>query len=403
MIFLKIAFLNIRKHVKRTLLIIGAVALSVTVLVLVSGLFEGLRTGFFEKMLSSSGHLQVEAEGRSDALDPYSLEQIIHTPEPIMQALREDPRVTQLDSLIAFGALLIHERENVAMQGHGIAPETPYFEDVREGLLEGSFLRDDGEILVSRSTADLLSLELGGPAVVLTEDSTGSPFYMEYTVAGLYDTDSQELDESAFFITRNAAQELLYVDEGVTQIRANLTDRALADSVAVAHRAAASEAGGEIRTWREIHGSFTVLLEFFDIFMLFMNLLVVIVAATVITNAILMNVFEKAGEYGTMRAIGMKRKQHFLLVLTEGSVQGALGSIAGLLVGVPLTLYFQFNGIYIGAASDAFGLGRTIYTLVRPEDVLISLLAGILTAVAGSLYAALVNVRSPVVELLKDA
>ena len=176
MIFLKIAFLNIRKHMKRTLLIIGAVALSVIVLVLVSGLFEGLRTSFFENMLSSSGHLQVEAEGRSDALDRYSLEYILDDPEPVMEALREDPRVTQLDSLIAFGGLLIHERENVAMQGHGIAPDTPYFEDVREGLVEGSFLQDDGEILVSTSTAELLSLELGGPAVVLTEDSTGSPF-----------------------------------------------------------------------------------------------------------------------------------------------------------------------------------------------------------------------------------
>jgi putative ABC transport system permease protein len=320
-----------------------------------------------------------------------------------MEALRGDPRVTRVDSLLLFGGLLIRERENVAMQGRGISPDTPYFEDVREHIVEGEFLREETQILVSRSTAELLSLEVGGPAVVLTEDSTGSPFYMEYTVSGLYDTDSQELDESTFFITRSAAQELLYVGEGVTQIRANLSDRALAEAVAEDHREVAAEEGGEIRTWREIHGSFTVLLEFFDIFMIFMNLLVVVVAATVITNAILMNVFEKAGEYGTMRAIGMKRKQHFLLVLAEGSVQGALGSLAGVLLGVPLTLYFQFNGIYVGAASDAFGLGRTVYTLVRPDDVLLSLIAGVLVAVGGSLYAAVVNVRSSVVELVTSA
>lgn len=403
MIFLKIAFLNLRKHKKRTLLIIGAVGLSVVVLLFVSGLFEGMRTSFFEQMLSSSGHLQVEAEGRSDALNPYSLDYILQNPEAIMEALRGDPRVTRVDSMLLFGGLLIHERENAAMQGRGISPETPYFSEVRENIVAGGFLQGDGEILVSRSTAELLSLEVGGPAVVLTEDSTGSPFYMEYTVAGLYDTDSQELDESTFFITRSAAQELLYVGEGVTQIRANLTDRALAEEVAREHQGRAGEEGATIRTWREIHGSFTVLLEFFDVFMIVMNLLVVIVAATVITNAILMNVFEKAGEYGTMRAIGMKRKQHFLLVLSEGSVQGALGSLAGLIVGVPFTLYFQFNGIYVGAASDAFGLGRTVYTMVRPDDVLLSLFAGVLVAVVGSLYAAFVNVRSSVVELVSAA
>lgn len=401
MIFLKIAFLNIRKHPKRTILIVGAVALSVLVLIVVSGLFEGLRRSFFESMLSSSGHVQVEARGRSDALDPYSLEYIIDDPAPIFRVLEQDERVVQLDSLVEFGGLLIHGRENVAMQGRGIDPDTPYFEDVREHIVAGDFLSGDGEILVSRSTADLLSLTVGGPAVVLTEDSTGSPFYMEYIVAGLFDTDSQELDESTFFIARSAAQELLYIGEGVTQIRANLTDRALADGVAADHRGVAREVGGEIRTWREIHGSFTVLLEFFDVFMIFMNLLVVIVAATVITNAILMNVFEKAGEYGTMRAIGMKRKQHFLLILAEGSVQGVIGSLVGLLIGIPLTYYFQLHGIYVGAASDAFGLGRTVYTQLQADDAIISLLAGILVAVAGSLYAALVNVRTSVVELVR--
>lgn len=401
MIFLKVAYLNILKHPKRTLIILAAVALSVIVLVFMAGLFEGLRRSFFEQMLSSSGHLQVEAQGRAEALDPYSLDYIIQEPAPILRALREDPRVETADSLIAFGGLLIRERENAAMQGWGIAPQTPYFSSVREGVVEGSFLSDDREILVSRSTAALLGLELRGPAVVLTEDATGSPFYVEYTVAGLFDTDSQELDETSFFITRSAAQELLYVGDGVTQIRVNLTDRALAEAVASDHAGVAAEQGAELRTWREIHGSFTVLLEFFDVFMIFMNLLVAIVAATVITNAILMNVFEKAREYGTMRAIGMKRKQHFLLVLAEGSVQGALGSLIGLLLGSALVFYFQVNGITVGAATDAFGLGRTIYTQLRLQDAATSLVAGVLVAVVGSLYAAVVNVRSSVVELVR--
>lgn len=403
MIFLKIALLNIRKHIKRTILILGAVALSVVVLVVVAGLFEGLRRSFFESMLSSSGHVQVAAQGRSDALDPYSLEYILDDPEPILRALAADERVVELDALVEFGGLLIHERENVAMQGRGINLDTPYFEDVRTQIVAGSFLSGDREILVSRSTADLLSLEVGGPAVVLTEDSTGSPFYMEYTVVGLFDTDSRELDESTFFISRAAAGELLYIDQGVTEIRATLRDRALAEAVATDHQSVAREAGGAIRTWREIHGSFTVLLEFFDIFMIFVNLLVVIVAATVITNAILMNVFEKSGEYGTMRAIGMKRKQHFLLILAEGTVQGVIGSLLGLLIGIPLTYYFQVHGIYVGAASDAFGLGRTVYTQIRLDDAVVSMVAGVLVAVVGSLYAAVVNIKASVVELVRAA
>lgn len=403
MIFLKIAFLSIRKHLKRTLLIVGAVALSVMVLLLVSSIFEGLRQGFFEKMLSSSGHIQVQAQGRSEALDPYSLEYTLENPEELMNTLGEDPRVRKMDSILSFGALLIHDRENAPVQGHGIHTDTPYFSDVREGIQAGSFLDSDGEILVSEATRELLGLELGGPAVVLAEDSTGSPFYIEYTVSGIFRTDSPEFDQSTFLITHSAAEELLYLENATTEIRLTLDEREAAAAFKERHREAAEEAGGEIRTWREIYGSFTVMLEFFDLFMYVINLLVVIVAGTVITNAILMNVFEKSGEYGTMRAIGMKRRQHFMLVLTEGSVQGLLGALLGIAVGIPITVYLQQNGIYVGAATDAFGLGSSVYTVLTIRNVLLGLLTGVLVAVVGSLYAAAVNMRFTLVDLTRQA
>jgi putative ABC transport system permease protein len=401
--FFKIALLNLRKHLKRSLLILGIVAFSVVIMIFVSGLFEGMRVAFFQNMFSSSGHVQIEAAGRSDALDPMSLQYVLDDPKTILTLLNDDPRIAAIESMVAFGGLLLREGKNVTMQGWGVDPETVYFSDVREDIVEGAFLASDGEILVSRSTAKLLSLEVGGPAVVLTEDSTGSAFYMEYTVSGLYETGDPELDDATFFITRPAAQELLYIDDGVTQIRINLTDRAYTEAFAADYRQPVQENGGAVRTYRDIFGSFVVMMEFMDVFTIGINLLLVIVAATVITNAILMNVFAKTAEYGTMRAIGMKKKQHFRLILAEGTVLGIAGALLGTAVGIPFTLYFQYNGIYFGPAGNAIGIGSSLYAAVRPGDVFLSLLAGLLVAVGGSLYAASVNVRMPIIKLVRGA
>jgi putative ABC transport system permease protein len=144
-----------------------------------------------------------------------------------------------------------------------------------------------------------------------------------------------------------------------------------------------------------------MLLEMFDVFMYAINLLIVIVAATVITNAILMNVFEKMQEYGTMRAVGLTSRGVVGLVIAEGAVYGIAGSVVGLAIGVPLVLYFETNGIDFGEAMESFGLGREIYTAFRPGASIVNAAFGALTAIAGSIYAALVSRRRTIIESIR--
>ena len=138
-----------------------------------------------------------------------------------------------------------------------------------------------------------------------------------------------------------------------------------------------------------------------DFFMLVINIFVLVVAATVITNAILMNVFEKQREYGTLRAIGMKRREQAFLVLAEGAAQGIAGALLGALLALPVVLFLKRHGLPIGAASHAFGMGDVIYFGTDPLATLRNIGFGTLIALAGSLYAALVGTRSTVVDALR--
>jgi len=278
------------------------------------------------------------------------------------------------------------------------------------------------EIIISTETATLLDLSLGDPAMVLVEDSTGAPYYLDYEIVGIFRSDSGEFDESSFLVSHAAAQELLYVGDETREIRVVLTDETLAEAVAQRFRdepggadgaqdgapqnasssgSSAPDAEIAVRTWRELQGGMVMLLEMFDVFMYAINLLIVIVAATVITNAILMNVFEKMQEYGTMRAVGLTSRGVVGLVIAEGAVYGIAGSVLGLAIGVPLVLYFETHGIDFGEAMESFGLGREIYTAFRPGASAVNAAFGALTAIAGSIYAALVSRRRTIIESIR--
>ncbi len=143
-----------------------------------------------------------------------------------------------------------------------------------------------------------------------------------------------------------------------------------------------------------------IMIEFMDIFMIIMDLMVIIVAATVITNSILMNVFERTKEFGTLRAIGLKKWQLFWMLMTEGASNGVIGSILGLAIGIPLVLYFQSNGLDFGAVSETFGQGKVFNFSHNPANSFISFFSGILIALTGSLYAALASIKMRLIETL---
>ncbi len=405
MIFIRVAWQNMLVHLRRTMLILFSIGLSVAVILFVSGMAEGLKKNFFRGMLEESGHLQVRPRGTEDALDPYNLDLLIQKPAEIVSDLSVRPWVQGAEKVLNFGCMLLAEDRNLTIEGRGTNKETRVFSKAREGIYAGDFLEEDKEgnpgISISRSIAELLRVDLGDPLVVLAEDSTGSPWYIEYSVTGLYETESREFDEGSFYLRHEDAEELLYVPGTTREIRVLLEDPAIADPLAeeldtntMPYR------GTEIKTWREIHGSYLVLLDFFDIFMVFINIFTILVAATVITNSILMNVFERSREYGTLRAIGMKRRQLFGFIITEGFVQGVAGSILGLTLGIPPVLYFQSRGMDWGEITESFGLGETFYFAFTPEHALVGFISGISIACIGSLYAGWVSSRMSIMDSL---
>jgi len=399
--FFKIALLNIRRNLKRSLLIIFAVFISVVIMEAAAGMMGGMKKNFFDTLIGAEGHLQIHKKGYEERLNPYSIDYRIKNPNKVLEKVKSYPEVTTAEKITHFGAMLINEEKNLNIGGKGVNPETDYFEKVQNNMLKGSFLPDGKGIAVSAAIADLLNVEYGDDLVALVEDSQESPYYLSFPITGVFKTGSSEMDENMFFISHSNAENLLYIEDESVEVRINLTDPYHSQAFLEKIIPFLQENNLNGETWREIHGSMIVMVEMMDFFAYIINIFIIVVVATVITNAILMTVFERLQQYGTLRSIGLKKHQLFQLVVTEGSLLGLIGSVLGLAVGLPIVLYFTKYGLDIGAFAEVMGgTGSTYYFAVRPYHSLVNLGSGILIAVLGSSYAAMVSAKKSLVEAL---
>ena len=301
----KMAVLSALRRPKRTALIILAIALSVFVMEFISGWVVGMRDRMRRKILEESAHLIVERTARLDALDPLEPRNYIEDADAVATHFRLDSRVAKVERVVPFGALVIAEDKNLPLRIDGIEANTGFFSQVSRGVLRGTFPFAGPGIAISQKALDLIGASDARKLVVLVEDVTGAPAYRELPVSCVFLTDDSEFDASTAFIDVDTAAELLGTT-GSAELWLRLWNADEAAEVRDSQLPFLQAQGCVARTWSEMQGSLLVLIKISDLFILIINIIVLIVAATVITNAILMNVFEKQREFGTLRAIGMK-------------------------------------------------------------------------------------------------
>lgn len=402
MIFSKLAFLNLKRHLRRTLLIIFAVGVSVMVMELVAGMFEGMREGFFRNLSNRGGHVMVHHEQWKDRLDPLSIDYLIEDYRHLTAELKKYDTVQAAEPVLSFGTLLLYGEENYALAGTGVHPDGELYKNVRENMVQGSFLPEGEGIALGRSLAELLDISHGDMVSLMVEDSSGSPYYQAFPVTGIFDSGADDFDSGRLFVSHLHAEELLYLDGETVEIRIRLDDPEGAD--AFLDQITVSGEHLHFESWKEGQGSVVGILKAMDLMLIIMDILVIVVVASLITNALLMNVFERLAEFGTLRAIGLKKPQLLAMVLGEGMLQGIIGSLLGLALGIPLVIYLSHRGLDFGSISESFGLGSSLFYFAwRPEKSIISFLSGTCIALGGSLYAAMTATKMTILENLSDS
>jgi ABC-type lipoprotein release transport system permease subunit len=194
------------------------------------------------------------------------------------------------------------------------------------------------------------------------------------------------------------AQAITQTENHASTVLVLLNDRAQTAAVAAALQAP----DYQVLTWQDMN---RLLLEWETMassYISFLYLIVLVIAASVIINTLIMSVYERTREIGILAAIGMKGRRIMLLFLTETSLLAIGGILIGLVLGLLVIAYFTRYGFFIGNMGvTGILIGNTIYTKLTVNDtVSLTVMTFIVTILAG-LYPAVMASRMEPVEALR--
>src|SRR5512134_204375 len=154
---LKLAYRNLGRNRTRSLLSALAVAVGMSLLLLMASVLEGEMQGALENTIRlQSGHIQIRPESYEEGQVSLKWEDLIAEPNQVIAKVKALPQVTAATPrLIASGILTLSD-ESKGVQIIGIEPDSAANKPFRDGMLEGTFLQaDDREgILIGNTLAD---------------------------------------------------------------------------------------------------------------------------------------------------------------------------------------------------------------------------------------------------------
>ena len=419
----KIAWRNLWRNPRGTLLTALALGLGLTLLLISLGLLDGSH----EQMIGNAvrfgtGHVVIQARGYQDTgsqelLLPAQVvpatEEFLHT-EAMQHVLQGvSPR------LLASG-LLSSAANADGVRIMGVIPkEERTVSLIPQRIVEGDYLSDDQKsgVVIGAELARKLAVKIGARVVLMTQavqppdteatDAGGGQ--MQSTLlrlTGIFRTGVQAIDAHIVQLPLPEAQALLGVPDRVTQIAVLLEREGESLMVAQVLRKQLAGIPVEILPWREAMPSLAQLFLLDEAFNYVMNGVVLAVVGLGILNTILMRVLERRYEFGLCSALGLRPVQLAVMVIGESLALTAISLALGLVLGLSVQHYFAIHGLdlrwfFKSSLPAALVFDPIIYSRLSPMRIASSVGIVFLTATVISFYPAFKAARTELPDALK--
>jgi ABC-type lipoprotein release transport system permease subunit len=401
--FFSIAYRNLARNGRRTMLTGLAVALGLVVVFAMSSLIDGMMgTMLADSIRMSSGHLQIRNANYDEDKGSLLADDLLQDGEAWAAQAETIPQVKSAAPVLWNGGLLSTPQESVGIQILGIDTEDAFHDPIREGIVEGEYLKNDdrGRVLVGKLLADQMGITVGQRVSVAASHASGQGQEGIFTVAGLVDTGYPSVDHHRIILNMAQAQSFSGVGDRFSSLILMLYDADDTDTVAAMY----DDPGLRVYTWEELNKLILDSVETGIFFYYILYGIVFLAVAVIIANTLLMSVFSRAREIGILGSLGMNRRQITLLFLIEGILLAILGVIFGWILGLGLVAYMTYVGITYPAEVvtmvEGFVMGTTIYGgFAWGEFIALSLMLLVIVSLV-SLYPAWYAARMEPVEAL---
>lgn len=380
------------------------IAIAVMVLIVVMSVVNGFERELKDRLLAMTAHASIEG-----------IDGNLSTSAALLDLAVADQQVQAAAPYVSGQALLVFEKQLSGAELRGIEPQLEDDVSGIGGVMQKGNIADlqagGFNIVLGVELAAAMQVDIGDKVTVTLAQGMVTPAGVvprtkRFTVSGIYRVGMYEFDRRLAFINMSDAQKLYRKRNSVTGVRLAVTDIYAAGEIV---RRVALQHGDMVLVsdWTRQHVNFFRSIQITKSILFVILLLVIAVAAFNIVSTLVMVVKDKQADIAILRTIGARPSSIIKIFVTQGSIVGIAGTLAGVVLGVLLAQNLES---IIGFFEAAFGikfLAADVYFIsdlpseLRYDDVARIALIALALALMSTLYPAWVAAKTAPAEALR--
>lgn len=364
--YLRLAWRNIWRHKRRTIIIVLAMSLTLAMMMWYDGLMNGFTDAIYGNAVKVlGGNIQVHAQGYRAQVNSTPLLPLADA-QSVISAAESNPMVVAATQRIKTGGLVTSREGAFAVGIVGVEPEKELKVNIiGQYVTQGRNLTSDDtdSILIGKGLADAMSVTVGDRIPMVGRSQHKEMRQRTMTIVGIYDLGMADIEKQTVYISLNEAKSL-YDLTAPTEIAIFLQH--LGQENAVITSLKSSESSDEIESYEANYPDMANAINSKSGVMNIFSVIIIAIAGVGILNLLLMAIYERTREIGVLGAMGLKPGQISLLFILEGIMIGLVGCATGIVLGLALNGTLMRTGMDFGSMQQAASYMALVKDKVYP-------------------------------------
>ncbi len=357
-IIVKLAWNNAFLRLSRTLLVIIMIAVSMSMMLSLQGIYDGMVINMVDKTKrSDSGEISIY---NPDYRLNKVLQNSIKDADKIRADIESRSGVQAVVTRFSVEGLSSTARKSSFSSIIGIdLKDEERFGQFSKFLKEGEISFAKRGAIIGSELAKTLKVRIGSKVIFTTQDSSGDINAIAVRIRGIVQSNNVVLDASALYVDNARLHTFLGVGEDeATQIAIRTDSDTLQKKLQAKYKTLS------VMSFLELNPMLKMMEEMMVIFNSITFGIVMMVVFIGILGVMYVSVLDRIREFGIMRAVGMEYRLIRLQIVLEALFVGFVGYLSGAVLGILGLLYLQHFGLDLSAWAEgleSFGYDSIIY------------------------------------------
>lgn len=401
---LKMAWRNLWRNKRRTLITVMSIFFGVVLSTLMGAMQEGIYGSMIDNVVKTySGHVQIQ---HPDYNEHKSINNTIDQTEGLLDSVANLDHVQAAVPRLKSYTLISNGDKTRGGMLIGIAPEKENnLTNLSQWVVQGEYLeKNDQGLLIAKNLAKHLEADIGDTIILMSQGYHGVSAAGLYPVRGILEFPTPDLNSMGVYLDLQTTRQFFYAFGKMTEIAVLADDYEDVPAIETQMHEQFDDRYSYL-SWKELSPELVQFINSDKASGVLMKGILYLVIGFGILGTIMMMMAERRREMGVMVAVGMQKRRLSKIIWLETMLIGMLGVLVGFVISIPLVAFLSANPIPItgeyGAAYEQFGMEPLLYFKMAPRVFLDQILVVFLITLAISLYPIRVVGRLNTIEAIR--